>query len=307
MMEFGDNYMAYLPNTNGGNYGVSYQRQDNRGLHPVNGQSALMNADQAMHNNGEYFRPGDRSGLNTSDPRFAAKYGNPYLRDPRNSDVNGVRRGMIAPGNELDGVQGVSPVQSPHRAPNPMGGGGRQYATLNTRNGRPYSPNSSAVYRNNHGYGTMQQKGAKNGIRDKSGVPNPGGSLLSGVLTENAKMVGNSTLHSATNAASMANKYIGTMLGNGAINRPANDNATYSSINNKPTAPLSQKVGKSNPKGGPIPTNMSNDAATNGRMAEFETNGGDVRQNVKRGSSDSHYILSPNSDSANQASLATHV
>ena len=305
MMEFGDNYMAYLPNTNGGNYGVSYQRQDNRGVHPVapNVQSPLMNVDQAMHN-GEYFRPGG-SGLNISDPRFAAKYGNPYLRDPRNSDMNGVRRGMIASGNEVDGVH-VSPVQSPHRAPNPMGSGGRQYATLNTRNGRPYSPNSSAVYRNNHGYGTMQQKGTKTGIRDKNGGPNPGGSLLNGVLTENAKMVGNSTLHSATNAAAMANKYIGTMLGNGAINRSANDNATYSSINNKPSKiPLPQKVGKSNPNGGSIPSNTNNDASTNGRMVEFEPNGGDVRQNVKRGSSDSHYILSPNS--ANQAALATHV
>ena len=42
-------------------------------------------------------------------------------------------------------------------------------------------------------------------------------------------------------------------------------------------------------------------------MPEFEQNGGDVRQNVKHGSSDSHYIMSPNSDSANQAALATHV
>ena len=68
-----------------------------------------------------------------------------------------------------------------------------------------------------------------------------------------------------------------------------------------------QKLGKSNSKGAPIPKTMSNDAATNGRMVEFEENEGDIRQNVKRGSSDSHYILSPNSDSANQAALATHV
>ena len=297
MMDFGDNYMAYLPNTNGGNYGVAYQRQDNRGLHPgpSNGRSPLMNADPSMRN-GEYFQEGG-SNLNISDPRFAAKYGNPYLRDPRNSDVSGIRRGMISSGADIDGAH-LSPVQSPHRAPHAIGGGSRQYATLNTRNGRPYSPNSSG-YRNNHGYGTMQQKGTKNGSRERTGGGNPGGSLLPGVLTENAKMVGNTTLHSATNAASMANKYIGTMLGNGSISRPSNDNGGYSSISKMPI-PLNQKSGKSNPQ-------HHNDGSANGRMADIKTSNGKERNVHQEGKVESQYILSPNGDAANQAALATHV
>ena len=302
-MQFGDNYMGYLPNASGSNYGMPFQRQENRGLHPVpsHTRNPLVSADQAM-NNGEYFRLGG-SGLNVSDPRFAAKYGNPYLRDPRNPELNGIRRGMTSAGNELGGVN-VSPLHSPHRAPSAMGSGGRQYATLNTRNGRPYSPNSS-LYRNNQSYGTIQQKSAKSGNREKGGAVNAGGSLLPNVLTENAKIVGNTTLHSATNAAAVANKYIGTMLGNGSIIRPHNDNVT-TSISNKPMA--SQRGGKSS-LNSHMTTTINNDTSGNGRIAETQLsagNDGNIRQDVTMGS-ESHYILSPNSEAANQAALATHV
>ena len=297
MMDFGDNYMAYLPNRNGGNYGVAYQRQDERGLHPgpSNGRSPLLNSDHTMRN-GEYYNEGGGSNLNISDPRYAAKYGNPYLRDPRSQDINGIRRGMISSGADMDGAH-LSPVQSPHRAPNAMVGEGRQYATLNTRNGRPYSPNSSG-YRNHHGYGTMQQKGTKGVGRERQGGGNPGGSLLPGVLTENAKMVGN-TLNSATNAAAAANKYIGTMLGNGSISRPSNENGGYSSISKIPL-PLSQKGGKPNHP-------SINEGSSNGRVSEMKTSnrkGGNFHQ---EGKVESQYILSPDGDAANQAALATHV
>ena len=297
MMDFGENCMAYIPNTNGSNYGVAFQRHEDRGMHPGSstGRSPLLNSDHSMRNS-EYYNEGG-SNLNISDPRYAAKYGNPYLRDPRNSDVNGIRRGMISSGADIDGTN-FSPVQSPHRAPSGMGGGVRQYATLNTRNGRPYSPNSS-VYRNNHGYGTMQQKGTKSGSRERGGGGNPGGSILPGVLTENAKMVGSTTLHSATNAAAVANKYIGTMLGNGSISRPSNENGGYSSISKIPV-PLNQKGGKPNHT-----TNI--DGTSNGRMADMKSSNGKGGNFHQEGKVESQYILSPEGNAANQAALATHV
>ena len=308
MMDFGDNYMAHLPNTNASHCGVAYHRQENRGLQPVttNGHNPLMSGDQSMQT-GEYFRLGG-SGLNINDPRYAAKYGNPYLRDQRSSDMNGIRRGMISAGGEVDGAH-ISPLQSPHRVPSTMGGGGRQYATLNTRNGRPYSPNS-ALYRNNNlGYGTMQQKSTKNSHRERGmAPPNPGGSLLTDVLTENAKMVGSTTLHSASSAAAVANKYLGTMLGNGSISRPSNDNVSNVGTSNRPNRP--QRILKPSSKDHNSQT-INNDASSNGRMvgsqviAENGRNGSN--QDPNTGAESSHYILSPTGESANQAALATHV
>ena len=306
MMEFGDNYMAHLPNTNGGNYGVAFQRQGAQGHHSMisNGRNAMMNGEQSIQN-GEYF-PVAGSGLNINDPRYAAKYGNPYLRNPGNLEDNDLGRGRLLKGNGIDGINS-SPGQSPLRNSNTMGSNGRPYATLNTRNGRPFSPNSG-VYRNNPSYGTIQQKGAKNGNRDKVAGQNYGGTLLPGVLTENAKMVGSTTLSSASNAAAVANKYIGTMLGNGSITRSNNDNVTNASIDNKSNP--SQRGGRSISKG-KNPSGNINDASGNGRIAEnlsIEGGVGVVHQAVaNNGSPEFQYIMSPNNDSAGQAALATHV
>merc|ERR1719336_953065 len=112
----------------------------------------------------------------------------------------------------------------------------------------------------------MQQKCTKSGSRERGGGGNPGGSILPGVLTENAKMVGSTTLHSATNAAAVANKYIGTMLGNGSISRPSNENGGYSSISKIPV-PLNQKGGKPNHP-------SINEGSSNGRVSDMKTTNG---------------------------------
>ena len=306
MQQSGDNYLSFATNTNGGQYGMSFQRQGNGMQHPLSAYpcNQMANEDPGGRN-GEYFRFGE-SGLNVSDPRYAAKYGNPYLREPRNLEINGVRRGAV--GNEL-GRGSSSPMQSPQRVQNAMGGGsGRQYATLNTRNGRPYSPNSS-LYKNNQGYGTMQQKPTmKNQNREKFGGPNSGNSLLTNVLAGNAKMVGNTTLNSATSAAAVANKYIGTMLGNGIIARPNTDIAT-NSIRNKV---VTSQGGAGTSSGSHLSSSAIHESSgydrnEEERMAQAD-NGENSRQGgVGVGSEASHYILSPNGEAASQAGIATHV
>ena len=103
----------------------------------------------------------------------------------------------------------------------------------------------------------------------------------------------------ATNAAAVANKYIGTMLGNGSISRPSNENGGYSSISKIPI-PLNQKGGKSNPQ-------HHNDGSANGRMGDMKASNGKGGNVHQEGKVESQYILSPNGDAANQAALATHV
>lgn len=98
-------------------------------------------------------------GLNVTDPRFAAKYGNPYLRNPPTE---------VPPHMPVDMAEG-SPQMPPRGYP---------YATLNNRGGGGYgSPNMGQHAKSNVNYtGTMIGNGNKTG----SGASRSGGATSGG-------------------------------------------------------------------------------------------------------------------------------
>ena len=89
-------------------------------------------------------------GLNVTDPRFAAKYGNPYLRTSPTS----------GPGNGSPLMSGQGRYNGQQQQP-------RQYATLynGRNNGGSYSPVHGG------GYATMQSGGVKGSNPVKAKLP----------------------------------------------------------------------------------------------------------------------------------------